>query len=353
MSSMRLVVGVMAVLALSGFVAQGRFQPGQVQSGSPQQVSPQQVSPQQVSPQQVSPQQVSPQQVSDYHQHLLSPAVARLVKAPRPFLARDLIPLMDSAGVQRAVILSLAYQFGNPNRAPVADEYTRVKAENDWTSAQVALFPERLIGFCGVDPLRDYAVAEIDRCSRDPHLRAGLKLHFGNSDVDLDSAADVARLQRVFRAADQHGMAIAVHLHANIDHHRPYGAREARVFLTQLMPSAPHVVIQIAHLAGAGGYDDATDEAVGVFVAAIQAHDPAVRHLWFDVSSVAGVGDWESRKKRIALRIEEVGVERVLYGTDGSWAGFTPAKGIAAFRRLPLTSGERRSVLLNLPPYGW
>jgi predicted TIM-barrel fold metal-dependent hydrolase len=203
-----------------------------------------------------------------------------------------------------------------------------------------------------VNPLKDYAPAEIDRCSHDPHLKTGLKLHFGNSEVDLENAADVAKLQQVFRAADRHGMAIAVHLHANVDHHRPYGAREARVFLKQVMPFAPHVVIQVAHLAGSGGYDDPSDdEALGVFVAAIQAHDHIVQNLWFDVSSVAGVGDWESKKQLIASRIKEVGVQRVLYGTDGSWAGFTPTKGLAAFKQLPLSPKEISVVLTNVPPY--
>jgi hypothetical protein len=35
----------------------------------------------------------------------------------------------------------------------------------------------------------------------------------------------------------------------NVDHHRPYGAREASV-LRLVMPYAPHVVIQVAHLRG-------------------------------------------------------------------------------------------------------
>ena len=46
---------------------------------------------------------------NDYHQHLLSPAVATLLRAPRTFTAADLIPLLDQAGVRRAVLLSMAY----------------------------------------------------------------------------------------------------------------------------------------------------------------------------------------------------------------------------------------------------
>ena len=56
---------------------------------------------------------------TDCHEHLLSPAVARILGQPKPFIAWDLIAEMDDAGVQRAVILSLAYQFGNPNRPRV------------------------------------------------------------------------------------------------------------------------------------------------------------------------------------------------------------------------------------------
>jgi predicted TIM-barrel fold metal-dependent hydrolase len=123
----------------------------------------------------------------DYHQHLLSPSAAKLGSLPSPVTTNELIPLMDAAGVRRALVLSLAYQYGNPNRPPVPDEYAQVKAENDWTARQVAGFPDRLRAFCGVDPLKDYALAEIARCAKDSYLHYGLKLHFGNSDVDLDN----------------------------------------------------------------------------------------------------------------------------------------------------------------------
>src|SRR3954452_9218207 len=91
---------------------------------------------------------VRSQRPNDYHQHLLSPAAAKLGSLPRPVTAGDLIALLDAAGVHRALVLSLAYQFGNPNRPPVEDEYARVKAENDWTAQQVSQFPDRLRAFC-------------------------------------------------------------------------------------------------------------------------------------------------------------------------------------------------------------
>ena len=74
--------------------------------------------------------------------------------------------LLDAAGIRKALVLSLAYQYGNPNRPAVENEYQKVKAENDWTSEQVAQYPDRLVGFCSINPLKDYALEEIARCGK-------------------------------------------------------------------------------------------------------------------------------------------------------------------------------------------
>src|SRR4029077_5861315 len=55
-------------------------------------------------------------------------------------------PTRSSANIRRAAALPLAYQFSNPNRPLVENEYEHVKPENDWTSRQVARFPDRLWG---------------------------------------------------------------------------------------------------------------------------------------------------------------------------------------------------------------
>ena len=121
----------------------------------------------------------------DYHQHLFSPAAGALVtgKPDSPGIsARDLIALLDSAGIRRALVLSMAYTWGKASRAPVENEYEHVKAENDWTAQQVAQYPDRLRAFCSFNPLKPYALEELARCSKDRQLHYGLKLHFGNSD---------------------------------------------------------------------------------------------------------------------------------------------------------------------------
>src|SRR3954471_24500307 len=92
-----------------------------------------------------------------------------------------------------ALLLSAAYIYGSPSRT-VPDEYAKVRAENDWNGSQASRYPQRLRAFCGVNPLKDYALEELERCARDPLLNRGIKLHFGNSDVHLENPEHIARL---------------------------------------------------------------------------------------------------------------------------------------------------------------
>jgi len=288
--------------------------------------------------------------VIDYHQHLFSPAITKAPSGVKTVTAPDLIALLDSAGIHGALVLSTAYQFGNPNRPPVEDEYAQVKAENDWTARQVALYPDRLRAFCGVNPLKDYAIEEIERCANDHFLKSGLKLHFGNSDVDLLNPQHVDQLGRVFQIANQYQMAIVVHMRSSVTRQRPYGATQARAFLTEVLPAAGDSPVQIAHLAGAGGYDDpSVDEALAVFADAIASR---AAHLFFDVSGVAGYGNWAEKSDLIARRIRQLGVDRVLFGSDGFGGGnLTPRKAWAAFRKLPLSETEFSTIASNITGY--
>jgi predicted TIM-barrel fold metal-dependent hydrolase len=289
---------------------------------------------------------------ADHHQHFFAPAIAARATPPgEPVDADRLIAMLDAAGIRKAVVLSLAYSYGNPNRAPVEREHEAVKAENDWTSAQAARHPDRLVAFCSVNPLRPYALEEIARCAKDPRLKAGLKMHFGNSDVDLAKAEDAARLREVFALANRHRMAIVVHARTTISKQRPYGAEHSRVFLETLLPAAPDVPVQLAHLAGAGGYDEpGVDAAVGVFVDAIAAKDLRVARLWFDVSGVAGLGAWPRPAARVAERLRQIGLDRIVWGADGATV-MPPAMAWKSFQETPLTPAELEAIRTNVAPY--
>jgi|SRR5687768_4368474 len=296
--------------------------------------------------------------IADHHQHLFSPALAALISpappaAPvAPITAADLITLLDAAGIRRAAVLSTAYIFEQPTRK-VDNAYEKVRADNDWTSQQVAQYPDRLVGFCGLNPLKDYALDELARCAKDPNLRRGLKLHFGNSGVDYTDAQHVDRLRRVFRAANSYKMAIVVHMRASFGQKLPYGKDAALVLLNELVPAAPDVPIQIAHLAGGGGpADQAAHDALDVLVDAVSRGDPRTTQLWFDVTGMGTVPMTPDELAYFAAKIRQLGVQRVVYGSDAPSGGNPPPQQAwAAFRKLPLSDEEFRTIASNLAPY--
>jgi uncharacterized protein len=290
---------------------------------------------------------------ADHHQHLFSPAIASLVSTPAapvaPITAADLIRVLDEAGIERAAVMSTAYIFGQPTRT-VENRVDRMRADNDWTSRQIAPYRDRLVGFCGVNPLEDGAIEELRRCAQDPNLRTGVKLHLGNSGVDYRNPAHIDRLRKVFAAADDHGMAIVVHARASFNQKLPYGADEARTLLDEVLAAAPDVPVQIAHLAGGGGPDDpVADAALRIFADAVSNDDPRAKHLWFDVSGLATASP--ARQAVLVERIRQIGLHRILYGSDAPTSGNSPSEAWAAFRTLPLTDEEFRTIEQNLAPY--
>lgn len=294
----------------------------------------------------------------DHHQHLLSPMLAgRLFdSAPgqEPLAADRLIAQLDAAGIQRAAVLSLGYMHGSP-RIRGDNEYAQVQAENDWTSQQVAQYPNRLRALCSFNPLREYALTELDRCAQNSALRNGLKLHFANSQVDLQNAQHVEQVGQVFRAANARHMPIVVHVWTGDQRiGKPYGRAEAQVFLNNVLPAAPDVPIQIAHLAGAGpGLDRGSKEALAVFADAISAGDSRTRNIYFDVATTVTMRTSPEEAAFIAARLRQIGLHRILYGSDMAVGGNpTAQQAWTAFReKLPLNEAEFQTIAQNVAPY--
>lgn len=296
-----------------------------------------------------------PPPTADHHQHVFSPQLSALIASPtfRPIDAAEVIGLLDAAGIRKAVLLSSGYIFSAANRN-VPDDYARVREENDWVAAQAALYPDRLRAFCGLNPLKDYALDEIARCARHPGLRHGIKLHMGSSDVQLENPSHLDRLRRVFKAANDHGMAIVIHLRASISLKRAYGVEQARAFVDKVLAAAPNVPVQVAHLGGTGpGFEDPPSHVVLEYLATcMERRDRRVNNLWLDVASIVHPSTPQSTLDLIARRIRQIGLDRVVYGTDSA-AGdnLRPRESWTAFQRLPLRDEEFARIARNVAPY--
>jgi predicted TIM-barrel fold metal-dependent hydrolase len=281
----------------------------------------------------------------DYHQHLVSPAFAPIVKLP----ARDgkaLLAELDAAGIDRAVVLSVGYSFAD-ERKKLEDPDRLTREENDWTSAQVAAGGGRLIGFCSANPLRPAALDELERCLALPGMR-GIKMHFGNGGISLRNPDHAARMVQVFTLAERKGAPVLVHMRARGGMN--FGGEDARLFLDRLVPAAPSIEIVVAHFGGAGpGYPAQADEVMAVFGAAAARQDPRMRNVYFDVATVVTAETTPEEGALVASRIRQVGPQRVLYGSDLGPPGGSIRAGWEIFRdRTPLTAAELRTITGNV-----
>ena len=85
---------------------------------------------------------------------------------------------------------------------------------------------------------------------------------------------------------------------------------------------------------------------------AVQHGDPRTRNLWFDIASIPDGKLTKEQEQRLIARIRQVGVSRVLYGSDAAAGNnLRPLEGWAAFLSLPLTTEEVATVSANVPPY--
>ncbi|WP_162056109.1 amidohydrolase family protein [Pontibacter pamirensis] len=255
-----------------------------------------------------------------------------------PYTAEMLIAKLDKAGIQRGVVMSNAYYFDAVRPEPVPDAYQKLKAENDWTAEQVAQFPNRLVAFCSFNPLKDYAIEELNRCAASGRFR-GLKMNFNAAQLDFHNPDQVAKVRQVMEEANKHRLPMIIHVRSS----PKYDSADAQVFLRQLVAAAPDVPIQIAHLWGGENF---SGSALAVYAEAVASKDPLTKNLYFDISGAWHYGQPEEMQE-IVKQIRKIGLERILYGSDGdpveSWEAFQ--------KKVPLTKDEFSIIANNVAPY--
>ena len=268
---------------------------------------------------------------TDYHMHIQSKPMADVLIAItgsdtfsgnqlEEFSAETIIALLDEAGLDRAFILSEAYILGNDLIAG-PDEYNDVKKENNYLAIQCARYPERLIGFFGVNPLKEYAIEEVDRCYDELKL-PGFKLHFANSNVDLNNPEHLAKIQELFAHCAEKGIPVLLHFRND---NPEFGKKDAEILINEVIAKTPGLKLQIVHLGGPGGFDNATEEVISTFIEGYEKNKSLDKsNIVSDISGVVvtenekieGILDstTEEQHKRIADYIRAWGIENTVFG---------------------------------------
>lgn len=288
---------------------------------------------------------------ADHHTHLGSADLCARVGEcgtyhdPPAVLAADLVHALDAAHVARAVVLSTAYAYGIPSLGLAPDSVALlVRRENEFTAAEVAQYPDRLVGFLSLDPMQPSALEELAYW-RGRRVLRGLKLHLTVLGVKLGDSAQRARVAEVVGAAAAQELPLVIHVGGGT-----FGAREAELFVRDVLPRAGDLPVQLAH--GAGGLPLLGDNHVAVlqvFAKHILDRTPATRRLLFDLSFVPGPGEDATTTTRLMREIRRIGLERFLFASDFSVQ--TPEDAVRALDRLGLTPEERAVLARACAPW--
>lgn len=211
--------------------------------------------------------------------------------------ADRLIREMDEAGIDKAVVLVIDAEFLTPDCFP-AKEY------NEYVAQQLRAYPDRLIGFCGIDPRRKQgAIRELERCVGDLGFR-GVKL-WPLTGFYPDDPAYYPFYERV------EDLGVPILTHTGRGPHYTYLKHSRPVYVDTLAVDFPRIPIIMAHVGIPW-----TEEAIGV-----AAKNP---NVYVDLSSLQPL--YKQAPVFLFQLLSQAklmcgGVDKILFGSD--WPLFT------------------------------
>ncbi len=267
--------------------------------------------------------------------HPMSQAMTdRLSGGGVPFSGADeLIALLDQANVEKAVLQSLGF-FAN-----AAPDDAAVSAEADFVAAEVAKYPDRLMGFCGINPLYAGALTEIDRCL-DLDGMVGIKLNPPFSKMDLANEDHAGALSAVFDKAQELGVPVQLHTQTPMD---PPLDPTAFANLAAIITDHPDVRVSHSHCGGA--VDEHTSQLW------LTGMRPNPESAFVDLSLC--LQEFEdaplSKRELIVWRLRKWGVERLLWSSDYLKLVELPKPGEAleTLSKYPFTQEEMELLTSN------
>jgi predicted TIM-barrel fold metal-dependent hydrolase len=270
----------------------------------------------------------------DVHTHLASQALTDMLTGGGVPAAgaKDLVARLDEANVGRAVVLGAGF-FALPDDSNMAPE-------NDYVASQVAEYPDRLVGFCGINPVYASAPDEVDRCLANPGM-VGVKLHMDGSQIDLSDPEHVAAVAEVFDHIEAEDAPVMMHV-SDV-----YGGPltgEGFANLSEILEQHPTVRVAHAHCAG-----NVDDDSIDLW---LRMGDSGYRdNAFVDISAcLAYYKDSPlSVRELMVWRLRTWGIDRVLFGSDYFQYGEdeTPLETLSTLAAYPFTQDELATIVEN------
>jgi len=241
--------------------------------------------------------------IIDFHAHVFSP---RIKKNRRQYIDNDpcfavlyskkeaklattdeLIDSMDKAGIDISVIVNIGWLT-----------HELCVETNDYILESIARYPQRLIGFCTVQPQSPgAAIAEIERCARGGARGIGEM----RPDMQLFDLRDEEIMQSFAEALRKHKLILLTHASEPVGHEYPGKGIITPDMLYPFITSFPDLTIVCAHWGG------------GLpFYALMPEVKQAMKNVFFDTAASPFLYSPQIYNQITQL----VGADKILFGSD-------------------------------------
>lgn len=217
------------------------------------------------------------------------PAFRLLYSSPKSLLmgADEIISMMDEEGIDQSVIFGFPWQ-----------NIETCRLNNNYILEAVSRRPDRLHGFCCVDPMHLEAAAEVERC-----LQAGMagvgELAFYTFGID---ARCLDRLEPIMARARWFDRPVMLHTNEPVGHHYPGKSPNTLAQIYALIQRFPENRLILSHWGG------------GIFFYTLLKKEvrETLANVWFDTAA----SPYLYRSQIYGQAIAQAGLDRVLFGTD-------------------------------------
>ena len=269
--------------------------------------------------------------IIDFHTHVFSPqikknrnkyidsdpcfAILYSKKDSKLITADELIASMDESGIDISVILNIGW---------ITHELC--VETNDYILESMARFPDRLIGFCSVQPQSyEAAIDEIERCAKEGIRGVGEI----RPDMQLFDPRDEEVMKPFINTVMKHKLMLLSHASEPIGHSYPGKGVLTPEVLYPFISNYPDLIIILAHWGG------------GLpFYALMPEVSKATKNVFFDTAASPFLYSPQIYKQAIQL----VGAEKILFGSD--YPLLTQSRLLEEIRSLNLPE-ETRGLILS------
>jgi predicted TIM-barrel fold metal-dependent hydrolase len=227
--------------------------------------------------------------------------------------AAETIAMMDAQGVDKSVI------FGFPWRT--ADTFKR---NNDYILEAVTRYPDRLIGFCCLDPMHPEAPIEVERCLKNGLSGVG-ELAFYTSGID-DRC--LCSLDPIMDLAATYNCPVMLHTNEPVGHYYAGKSPNTLFQIYTLIQRFRQNRIILAHWGG------------GIFFYSLLKKEvrDTLTNVWFDTAA----SPYLYQLSIYSLAIQMAGADKVLLGSD--FPLLKPGRYFKEMNQAGLSAAQQKAV---------